>query len=199
MCAIVDANVASRFFSDPVDPELQPLWEWIVGGRGVLVAGGQLLDELFELGDARRLLRNWERAKLARFIPSDEVEAETTLVEGGCASNDAHVIALARLSGARRLCSDDRLLHRDFRNPDLISNPRGRIYQNRSHADLLTHDADAHSTHPPPTSAAGGVGGNSSRVPPRGTGQDRGRWLPRAIRPQRESPPRLAAQSDART
>ena len=140
MCVIVDANVASRFFSDPVDPELQPLWDWIASGRGLLVAGGRLLEELFEVGDARRLLRNWERAKLARFIPSDEVEAETTLVEGECASNDAHVIALARLSGARRLCSNDRLLHQDFGNLALINNPRGRVYQNRTHTRLLNHD-----------------------------------------------------------
>ena len=140
MCAIVDANVASRFFSDPVDPELQPLWESIAGGRGVLVAGGRLLDELFELGDARRLLRNWERAKLARFISAEDVKAETVQVEGECVSNDAHVIALARLSGARRLCSNDQLLHQDFGNPALLSNPRGYVYQNRSHTDLLTHD-----------------------------------------------------------
>lgn len=141
MCAIVDANAASRFFSDPVDPELEPLWKWIESGGGVLVAGGRLLDELSKVGDARRLLRNWERLKLAHFIPATDVEVEAAIVEDQCVSNDAHVIALARLSGARRLCSKDRLLHRDFRNPALINNPRGRVYQNRSHAeDLLNHE-----------------------------------------------------------
>ena len=140
MCAIVDANVASRFFSDPVDPELRPLWEWIAEGRGVLVAGGQLLEELSKVGEASRLLRNWERAKLAQFIPAADVEAETPLVERQCISNDAHVIALARISGARRLCSSDRRLHQDFRNANLINNPRGRIYQNASHSHLLSHE-----------------------------------------------------------
>ena len=140
MCAIVDANAASRFFSDPVDPELQPLWQWIASGQGVLVAGGRLLDELFEIGDARRLLRNWERLKLAHFIPNEDVEAETAIVEAHCVSNDAHVIALARLSGARRLCSSDRQLHQDFGNADLINNPRGHVYQNRSHTRLLSHE-----------------------------------------------------------
>ena len=140
MCLILDANVASRFFSDPVDPELEPLWEWIASGQGVLVAGGRLLNELSDVGDARRVLRNWERVRLARFISNDEIEVEERRVEGHCASNDAHVIALARVSGARRLCSEDQLLHQDFGNPDLINNPRGRIYQNRSHRHLLTHD-----------------------------------------------------------
>lgn len=141
MCAIVDANAGSRFFSDPVDPELQPLWEWIASGRGILVAGGQLLEELSEIGDARRLLRNWERLKLAHFIPNEDVEAESAVIEAQCVSNDAHVIALARLSGARRLCSSDRQLHQDFVNPDLINNPRGRVYQYRSQAaNLLNHE-----------------------------------------------------------
>lgn len=140
MCAIVDANVAPRFFGDPVDQELEPLWEWIASGQGVLVAGGQLLDELFEVGDARRLLRNWERAKLARFISPEEVAAETAQVEGQCVSNDAHVIALARVSGARLLCSSDRRLHADFGNPALVDHPRGSVYQNRGHLHLLTHD-----------------------------------------------------------
>lgn len=140
MCAIVDASVASRFFRDPIDPELEPLWEWITSRRGVLVAGGRLLDELYMVGDAARALRNWERAELARFEPRDEVEAETRQIANRCRSNDAHVIALARLSGARRLCSEDRRLHADFGDPELINNPRGRVYQNKEHAHLLTHD-----------------------------------------------------------
>lgn len=141
MCAIVDANAASRFFREPVDDELKPLWEWISNGRGVLVAGGLLLDELSKIGEASRVLRNWERVKLAHFVPAGDVEAETARVEGACVSNDAHVIALARLSGARRLCSSDQRLHEDFGNPDLINSPRGYVYQNRRHIDLLTHDS----------------------------------------------------------
>ncbi len=105
------------------------------------MAGGRLLDELYKVGDAARALRNWERAELARFIPRDEVEAETSEVADYCRSNDAHVIALARLSGARRLCSADQLLHADFGDPELVNNPRGRVYQYKSQArNLLTHD-----------------------------------------------------------
>lgn len=142
MCAIVDANAASRFFTDPVDPELRPLWEWIASGRGVLVVGGQLRDELFEISDARRLLRNWERSRRAHFVPSEEVEDETARIEDHCRSNDAPVIALARVSKARLLCSKDRRLHADFRDRALIDDPRGHIYQNRTHRNLLTHEGN---------------------------------------------------------
>ena len=139
MCAIVDANMASRFFGDPVDEDLRPLWDWIARGRGALVAGGRNLDELSRVGDASRALRNWERAGRAWFAPREEVEAETRLVEPQCRSDDPHAIALARVSGARLLCSKDELLHADFRNRELIADPRGSVYQSASHAHLLQH------------------------------------------------------------
>ena len=143
MCAIVDNNMRDRFFGSPVDPELQPLWKWIDDGKCVLVVGGHLRDELYGSATARRAIQEWIRTKRAKDTEDEnpgKVEAETREIQEHCRSNDAHVIALARLSGARRLCSNDRLLHQDFGDPALISNPPGRIYQNRSHADLLTHD-----------------------------------------------------------
>ena len=141
MCAIVDANMASRFFSAPPDPELLPLWKWIADGKGVLVVGGRLLDELRELRGAADAIQAWAQAGRAAFVASADVEAETAKVEGSglCISNDQHVIALARVSGTRLLCSEDQALHADFGNPALISNPRGAVYQNAGHAGLLRH------------------------------------------------------------
>lgn len=144
MCAVVDANLASRFFGDPVDAALRPLWDWIARGRGALVAGGRNLDELSRVGEASRALRNWERAGRAWFAPYKEVEAETRRVTNQCRSDDPHVIALARVSGARLLCSGDQLLHADFDDRDLINNPRGKVYQYANHADLLDPHARWH-------------------------------------------------------
>ena len=45
-----------------------------------------------------------------------------------CVSDDPHVVALAQLSGARLLYSNDTDLMQDFRNRNLIDRPRGRIY-----------------------------------------------------------------------
>ena len=144
MCAIVDNNVRDRFFRQPVDSELQPLWKWIDDGRAVLVVGGRLLTELFDSQHAADAIQTWERAGRAVIIDMDEVndETERLIRDRACSSDDEHIIALARVSGARRLCSSDRLLHQDFRNPDLISNPRGRIYQTASHRHLLSHDGN---------------------------------------------------------
>ena len=54
-----------------------------------------------------------------------------------CVSNDVHILALARAAGVRLLISLDRDLHRDFTNPQILRNPRGKVYQNRQHAKLL--------------------------------------------------------------
>ena len=39
-----------------------------------------------------------------------------------------HVLALAQVSGARLLYSNDQTLQRDFKNSKLIKNPRGNVY-----------------------------------------------------------------------
>lgn len=142
MCAIVDNNARDRFFRQPVDIDLQPLWRWIDDGKGVLVVGGHLLTELFGSQDAADAIQAWERAGRAVIMDKKTVNDETQRLrdDGACVSDDEHVIALARVSGARRLCSSDQLLHRDFRNPDLVNNPRGRVYQNPTHIHLLSHE-----------------------------------------------------------
>ena len=43
-------------------------------------------------------------------------------------SDDPHILALAVVSGARLLYSNDRLLQHDFKNPALINQPRGKVY-----------------------------------------------------------------------
>ena len=144
MCAIIDSNVRDRFFRQPVDSDLQPLWQWIDDGKGVLGVGGRLLTELLGSRHAADSIQTWERAGRAVIFDRDAVDDETRRLRdnGACVSDDEHVIALARVSGARRLCSSDQLLHQDFRNPDLVSNPRGHVYQNPSHVHLLSHDGN---------------------------------------------------------
>ena len=69
---------------------------------------------------------------------------EKLLQEERCRSNDTHVIALAQISGARLLYSNDKDLYVDFKNKHLIDEPRGKIYSTNedknftnSHARLL--------------------------------------------------------------
>jgi len=141
MCVIIDTNVASNVFRQPCCPQYAPLWNWIQNEEGRIVFGGPLARELAEIGQTRRRLLELLRAGKARRVRDELITAEEARVRacGQGRSNDAHVIALARVSCARILCSADRNLHMDFRNQHLINHPRGVIYQNQSHGHLLRH------------------------------------------------------------
>lgn len=141
MCVIVDTNLASKVFSGPPNKDFVPLLKWLTAQNGCLVYGGTLAAELEEVAAVRRLLRVLLQAGRALLIPENEVTDEQVVVDNLslCQSNDSHIIALARVSGARTLCSHDAALHTDFKNPKLIAKPRGSVYQNAAHVKLLRH------------------------------------------------------------
>ena len=63
-------------------------------------------------------------------MPDDALDAAEKEIrrEGICRSNDEHVLALARVSGARLLFTNDRALQQDFRDREIIGGTRGRVY-----------------------------------------------------------------------
>ena len=83
------------------------------------------------------LLTELERNRLVHAYDGVELEKATRSIAGRCRSNDAHIIARARISGIRVLHSHDRRLHGDFSDRTLINAPRGQIYQDERHAHLL--------------------------------------------------------------
>ena len=147
MCAIVDANVVSEVFGSNLPPAGEKFFDWLNQGSGRLIVGGKLLEEL-EQGSAE--FRRWgQEAQLAgrmRIANKSEVDARTEQIqsEGTIRSDDPHVIALAQVSRARVLYSNDGNLQRDFKNKKLIDDPRGKVYSTsggesfqRSHDRLL--------------------------------------------------------------
>jgi len=142
MCVIIDASLAARIFASPMQEDFVPLWNWVRCRDGCIVYGGQLAAELERVRQGARQLKHLSAAGKAYRVPSESVVAETRAVRnlGICVSDDPHVIALARASKARVLCSGDRNLHADFKNLRLLPAPKGRIYQNAEHASVLRHD-----------------------------------------------------------
>lgn len=130
MCAIVDANVAHQVFG-PDRPEAGiEFFNWIASGKGRLVAGGKLLKEL---SGSEAFRSWWSQAQLAGLTTTFQektVDRQTQEVERERVhrSNDPHVLALAQISGARLLFTNDRDLQQDFKNSELIEPSGGRIY-----------------------------------------------------------------------
>ena len=132
MCAIVDANVAHQVFRhDGRTQSGEIFFDWINRGRGRLVIGGRLRQELAQSGPATRdwMLEAQLSGKMTE-LNDEEVDAKEAELErqGEYTSDDPHILALAQLGGARLLFSHDRRLQNDFKNGRLINNPLGDVY-----------------------------------------------------------------------
>ena len=148
MCVIVDANVGHEVFGPSQSEAGEFLLSWLNRGGRPLVVGGRLLIELGRNAAFVRWLRTAQRAGRARRISDQDVNSETVTLRSQdvCRSNDEHVLALARVSGARLLFTNDNALQDDFRDRQIIGGrTQGRIYTtqrggqvSRTHRDLLS-------------------------------------------------------------
>lgn len=144
MCAIIDANVAGLFFLNPNHQDFSALRKWIFSGAGAMVTGGENLSELRKVTAAIPFLAELQRGGRLHVASPKEVAAEQKIVQklGLCASDDAHVLALARVSGARLVCTHDGALQADFKTKLLIDAPRGKVFAHQAHAKtLLRHSS----------------------------------------------------------
>ena len=129
MCAILDANTVHEVFGVGV-PAGEEFLKWVIKGSMRLVAGGKLLEEL----DSNSKFQKWRRQAVlsgkVRIVDNQEVEtmAGQLVTNSSCLSDDEHIVALAQISGARLLYSNDRDLQEDFKNRNLIDDPRGKVY-----------------------------------------------------------------------
>ena len=138
MCAILDANVVGEVFGTDRPAAGKEFFRWINEGRGRLVVGGRLLQEL----DRNRAFTAWrlQAVRAGRFehLNDNAVDERTRQLReaSACRSDDEHVVAAALVGGARLLYSNDRALQRDFKNKALIDHPRGKVYATRPGADV---------------------------------------------------------------
>ena len=111
MCAIVDVNVSHEVFGTNRPEAGERFFERLNSGSLRLVVSRKLLAEL-NYGKAQQWIQQGIIAGKVHQETTgtvDEREEELSR-EGRCLSNDTHVIALAQISGARLLYSNDRAL-----------------------------------------------------------------------------------------
>ena len=152
MCGIVDANVANQLWESGGTPAGKAFRGAVDHGQVPLVVGGRHHDELMRSGESmRRWLAQLQLAGRLTKVDRERVSRRTTELTRTtepsttqCESNDEHIIALAQVSGARLLFTNDQALTRDFKEKRLIDAPRGKVYSTlrssevtSSHRDLL--------------------------------------------------------------
>lgn len=138
MCLILDANCLTKVFPS-ADIEFLPIIKALTSGDARLVYGGtKLLVEYKRVYEAWKMIVALDKAGRTKKVNGAEVDAmeKKLMAAGQLKSDDPHVIALAMISGARLLCSNDKELHADFTNP-LVLQPRGYVYQKASHKGLV--------------------------------------------------------------
>lgn len=137
MCIIVDANRLGAFLADTADVDAKPIHAWLMRGRGVVVysTGGAFARELGRR--ARERLTQYVRAGMATLVLSDRFDDDERSLRGRIRSDDPHVLALARASGARLLYTTDGDLMDDFKDNRFIDGPRGKVYTGAANARML--------------------------------------------------------------
>src|SRR5262249_30178290 len=104
-----------------------------------LATGGKNLKELAVLSRIATFVRELIRAGRAHIVDSSELgKWEKHAASLPLRSNDAHIIGLAMVSGARVLYSRDNALMQDFKDRRFITKPRGKCYSHAvNHSGLL--------------------------------------------------------------
>ena len=145
MCAIVDTNAVGELWDGGSSPAGQYFRRWVEGSSGRLVVGGQIRQELGS-SSAARWLQELDRAGKLTKVDDSRVDRQAARLRGvpasdpgSCRSDDHHVIALAQISGARLLFSNDKDLHKDFKNKQLIDQPSGTVYSTLARKDFTSH------------------------------------------------------------
>jgi predicted nucleic acid-binding protein len=114
MCIVIDTNVWPLVFrSDAVrHRDYIPVLKWITEGPGFIVYGGSKYET--ELKKAPNYLNIFVelnkkgRAKHVDSIQVDEHQIQVEQAVNTAKCNDAHLIAIFRVSGCRLLCTEDK-------------------------------------------------------------------------------------------
>ena len=86
-------------------------------------------------GQSQQYLAWSVQARLAGVLRNEDEDSvrereRTIRNEGVCESDDPHILALAQISGARLLYTNDRALQRDFGKSELIASPKFPLISN---------------------------------------------------------------------
>ena len=137
MCVILDVNSIGKF-KDPADEDMEPVWNWLDRRNGkIAYASTKKFEEEWEKGGGIQLRMELQRRDKLKEIPAQDVQEKAEELEGKIESDDPHIIALAIIANVKVLVSNDRTLHEDFKNRNLVG---GRVYQTKSHSRLLRKD-----------------------------------------------------------
>ncbi|MCY4314052.1 MAG: hypothetical protein OXD44_10265 [Gammaproteobacteria bacterium] len=133
------------FLKEPYGDEVAPIHKWLTKrnkpGHLIYSAGALSSEEVPY--SAKVKLKAYLDAGRASVIPANSFENLEKEFRNNpkVKSDDHHILALAQHTGARILLTGDKDLREDFKNHELINEPRGKIYSDQRQAHLLKSSA----------------------------------------------------------
>jgi predicted nucleic acid-binding protein len=146
MCIIVDNCVAAGVFVNLSSSSDKFIHKMLATRKTFMVYDSALASEYSNNRDVLSMVLSFDRAGIAKKVPDADVAVERENMDGlpTLRSNDAHIIALARASGARVLCSADGALGADFKDKTFVDKPRGKVFKRmRDHEHLIRNGCHA--------------------------------------------------------
>lgn len=115
MCMIIDTNTISCLFSadNKKHNDFKPVLRWLVYDKAKINLGGRLLTEELAVGNLRHfipLINELARLNKIHYINNVQVNLKEQEIKDNNSSHDfddSHIIALAIVSKAKIICSDD--------------------------------------------------------------------------------------------
>jgi hypothetical protein len=130
VCLIVDASCCTHVFRKEDDEYFGHIQAQLFAKNSKvhIVYGGKLTQE-YEVAGVSRIVKTLDQAGRAQHASTSALDHQDQLIKKKrCKSNDRHILALALVSNARLLCTNDENLKEDFINAELLSNPRGSVF-----------------------------------------------------------------------
>jgi rRNA-processing protein FCF1 len=143
MCLIVDTNLINIVLKKHPNVIFGCITKALFDtkSRVTMVYGGKCYLNELEKCNCLKIAKSLTQAGKAKKIKDTEVDEEEQRVASmQIQSDDPHILALARLSGIRLLCTEDKELMIDFKNTNIIPAPNGSIYSRRGHGHLLKQE-----------------------------------------------------------
>ena len=142
MCAILDcANVGNTSVGTAATLAGKAFLDYVSGGGLKLLLGGQKLRH--EIAGCSREFQSWlfraVRAGHIKRLDDHQIDvlADELHAAGTCESDDQHLVALACVSGARLIFTNDRALQRDCKT---LLTPVAKIYTTNDDRTAFTPD-----------------------------------------------------------
>ncbi len=138
MCIIIlDANCIGQF-KDKRNEDMKPVWNWLKRKNGqIAYSSTEKFKREWKAGGGYNLEIELRRKNNLKSVPKEDVLKKQNELKDKIKSNDPHIIALALVADVKVLVSQDKGLHEDFKNRDLVG---GKVYQTKEHEHLLDKD-----------------------------------------------------------